>query len=72
MAEKYIGKKNWLVELIGEKVVVSFLDGKKMSGKIIDVTAYDIILVNKKIESPIVILKHSVKYVYKFSDNQED
>lgn len=43
-----------------------------MTGKIIDVTAYDIILVNKKIENPIVILKHSVKYVYKLSDKQED
>ncbi|MDT2850398.1 hypothetical protein P7H60_14685 [Vagococcus carniphilus] len=72
MTQKYTGKKNWLVELIGEKVAISFLDGKKMTGKIIDVTAYDIILVNKKIENPIVILKHSVKYVYKLSDKQED
>jgi len=43
-----------------------------MTGKIIDVTAYDIVLVNKKVEHPIVILKHSVKYVYKLSDKQED
>lgn len=29
MTQKYTGKKNWLVELIGEKVAISFLDGKK-------------------------------------------
>ena len=62
--QKHFGKKNWLVNLTGDNVVVVFLDSKKMSGKLLDVTQYELILKNNKIDSPIIIPKHAVKYVY--------
>ncbi|MBH8458524.1 hypothetical protein I8R59_29005 [Klebsiella pneumoniae] len=44
--QKHFGKKNWLVNLTGDNVVVVFLDSKKMSGKLLDVTQYELILKN--------------------------
>lgn len=50
-----------------------FLDSKKMSGKLLDVTQYELILKNNKIDSPIIIPKHAVKYVYGVAEsNGED
>ncbi len=67
--QKYFGKKNWLVNLTGDYVVVVFLDSKKMSGKLLDVTQYELILKNNKIDSPIIIPKHAVKYIYAVADS---
>uniref|UniRef100_UPI0030C81D6D hypothetical protein n=1 Tax=Enterococcus faecium TaxID=1352 RepID=UPI0030C81D6D len=66
-------KKNWLVNITGDNVVVVFLDSKKMFGKLLDVTQYELILKNNKIDSPIIITKHDVKYVYGVAEsNGED
>ncbi|EON3039358.1 hypothetical protein ACNG34_002963 [Enterococcus faecium] len=62
--EKCFGKKNWLVKLIGSYAVVVFLDGKKMLGKVLDVTQYEIILKRESIKNPIIIPKHAIKYLY--------
>lgn len=56
--------KNWLSSLRKKNVVIIFLDGKKMVGKVLDVTQYEIILKKESIKNPIIILKHSLKYVY--------
>ncbi|MBJ2328146.1 hypothetical protein [Enterococcus faecium] len=70
--QKHFGKKNWLVNLTGDNVVVVFWIAK-MSGKLLDVTQYELILKNNKIDSPIIIPKHAVKYVYGVAEsNGED
>lgn len=70
--QKQFGKKNWLVNLSGEQAAVIFLDGKKMVGKVLDVTQYEVILKNTKIDSPVIIPKHAIKYVYALPENDEN
>lgn len=70
--QKQFGKKNWLVNLVGEQAAVIFLDGKKMVGKVLDVTQYEVILKNTKINSPVIIPKHAIKYVYALPENYDN
>jgi len=56
--------KNWLSSLRRKDVVIVFLDGKKIVGKVVDVTQYEVILKKANMENPIIVLKHSIKYVY--------
>lgn len=71
MAEKkkYESKKNWLAELINKQVSLAFLDGKSMLGKVVDVTQYEVILKKENVKNPIIVAKHSIKYIYEREEN---
>ncbi|OTO02210.1 hypothetical protein [Enterococcus sp. 5B3_DIV0040] len=48
----------------GQLVKVAFLDGKMVTGTLLEIGKYECLLAVKEKEQPVIVYKHAIKYLY--------